>query len=128
MASLNGLHRSLYLLSTLFLFQYTVLNYMLTPKSRQDTNYDFFELIKCFQMILLTLFMIILEFRSSKTINLFQFTESHTLKSIFLLIVCGLLYDKKAFDDHSQLRIILGCIAILAMTMLIISPFTKKSK
>ena len=122
------LHRSLYLLSTLFLFQYTVVHYMFTPKNRNNENFDYFELIKSFQMLTLTLFMILVEFRSNKFISFFRFTENPYIKSLFVLLICGLLYDKKAVDEHSQLRILLGCMGVLGVTMLCLSPCSKRSK
>lgn len=122
------LHRSLYLLSTLFLFQYTVVHYMFTPKDLNNENFDYFELIKSFQMLVLTLFMILVEFRSGKFITFFRFTENPYIKSIFVLIICGLLYDKKAVDEHSQLRILLGCMAVLGVIMLFLAPCSKRTK
>lgn len=122
------LHRTLFLLSTLFLLQYTIINYMLTPKRRNKPNFDYFELIKCFQMLVLSIFMVLVEFRSSKFIRYFRFTENPYIKSIFVLVMCGLLYNKKEADEHSQLRIVLGCMGALGCVMLLISPCSKKTK
>ena len=121
-------HRSLFLLSTLFLIQYTIINYMMTPIHKSHPDFDYFELIKSFQMIILSIFMLLIEFRSAKFIKYFRFTESPYIKSIFVLFMCGMLYRKKDNDQKSQLRIVLGCIGVLGLVMLGLSPFVKRKK
>ena len=137
------IHRSLYIVYTLLLLQYTLIHYKVVTQvikpsniteklhpipTKPNEDFDIFSFVKTFQMIILVLFLMLIEFRSNLFIKYFRFTENVYVKSLFILSITCLLYDKIRIDHHRALKLVYYCLASVSLTMVIISPCSKRTK
>lgn len=121
------LHRSLFLVSAFFLFQSSIQQIILAKHRKNPGTKSAFQSLRPITMLILSALMILIEFRTAKFLQNFGFTENPYFKSLFVLLICGLLQDQTN-NMPKSLSFTLTCMAATGLLMLCLSPCAKRTK